>query len=161
MSCGVGRRCGSDPTLLWLWGRLAATALIRPIAWEPPYAAGGAQEMAIKDKKKKEKKTYFRNKGLMFFSVTLQCHDTRHSSWQPQTWTFASRHSSLTISSVLSWILWSWFSFSTCSPLFSTDLQKKIYFFCILLLPCLSPLRDCGFLSSANTFFSCIQNPGA
>ena len=26
--CGVGRRCGSDPELLWLWRRLAATALI-------------------------------------------------------------------------------------------------------------------------------------
>ena len=30
MSCGVGRRCGSDPALLWLWLRLAATAPIRP-----------------------------------------------------------------------------------------------------------------------------------
>ena len=28
VSCGVGRRCGSDPILLWLWGRLAAAALI-------------------------------------------------------------------------------------------------------------------------------------
>ena len=28
--------------LLWLWRRLAATAPIRPLAWEPPYAAGGA-----------------------------------------------------------------------------------------------------------------------
>ena len=25
-----------DPTLLWLWHRLAATAPIRPLAWEPP-----------------------------------------------------------------------------------------------------------------------------
>ena len=24
MSCGVGCRCSSDPTLLWLWCRLAA-----------------------------------------------------------------------------------------------------------------------------------------
>ena len=39
MSCGVGRRCGSDPALLCLWRRLAATALIRPLALEPPYAA--------------------------------------------------------------------------------------------------------------------------
>ena len=29
-------QCGLDPTLLWLWHRLAATAPIRPIAWEPP-----------------------------------------------------------------------------------------------------------------------------
>ena len=52
MSCGVGHRCGSDPMLLWLWRRLVATAPIRPLAWEPPYAAGAAQEIA----KKKEKR---------------------------------------------------------------------------------------------------------
>ena len=38
MSCGVGRRCDSDPLLLWLWYRLAATAPVRPLAWELPYA---------------------------------------------------------------------------------------------------------------------------
>ena len=49
MSCGVGRRCGSDPVLLWLWCRLAAAvAPIRPLAWDP-YAMGAA----IKKKKKK------------------------------------------------------------------------------------------------------------
>ena len=42
VSCGVGRRHSSDPTLLWLWHRLAATAPIRSLAWEPPYAAGVA-----------------------------------------------------------------------------------------------------------------------
>ena len=42
MSCGVGCRHGSDLTLLWLWYRLAATAPIRPLAWEPPYATGTA-----------------------------------------------------------------------------------------------------------------------
>ena len=42
MSCGVGRRHGSDPALLWLWWRPAAAAPIRPLAWEPPYAAGVA-----------------------------------------------------------------------------------------------------------------------
>jgi len=56
VSCGVVCRCGSDPALLWLWYRLAATALIRPLAWEPPYAAGAAQEMAKRQKKKKRKK---------------------------------------------------------------------------------------------------------
>ena len=44
--CGVGSRRSSDPALLWLWCRPAATALIRPLAWESPYAAGAAQEMA-------------------------------------------------------------------------------------------------------------------
>ena len=42
MSCGVGHRCGSDPMLLWLWCRPVATALIEPLAWEPPYAVGAA-----------------------------------------------------------------------------------------------------------------------
>ena len=40
VSCGVGRRCGSDPTLLWLWCRLAAVAPILPLAWGLPYAMG-------------------------------------------------------------------------------------------------------------------------
>ena len=54
MSCGVGCRCGSDPALLWLWCRSAATAPIRPLTWEPTYAVGVAQEMAKKKKKKEE-----------------------------------------------------------------------------------------------------------
>jgi len=55
VSCGAGCRCGSDPALLWLWRRLAATTPIRPLAWEPPYAAGAAQEMAKRPKKKKKR----------------------------------------------------------------------------------------------------------
>ena len=55
MSCGVGRRQGLDPALLWLWCRPAATAPIRPLAREPPYAVGAAQEIAKKKKKKKKK----------------------------------------------------------------------------------------------------------
>ena len=59
MSCGVGCRLGSDPKLLWLWlwRRLVATAPIGPLAWEPPYATGVAQEMAKRQKKKTNKKT--------------------------------------------------------------------------------------------------------
>ena len=56
VSCGVGRRRGSDPTLLWLWCRPAAVALIQPVAWELPYAALKSQK---KKKKKKKKKEYF------------------------------------------------------------------------------------------------------
>ena len=48
MSCGVGRRPGLDPELLWLWHRLVATALIQPLAWEPPYVSSAAPK---KDKK--------------------------------------------------------------------------------------------------------------
>ena len=44
MSCGVGCKRGSNLALLWLWHRLAATALIRSLAWEPPYAMGTALE---------------------------------------------------------------------------------------------------------------------
>ena len=54
VSCGVGCRCSSDPVLLWLWRRLAATALIGPLAWESPYATGAALEKAKRQKKKKE-----------------------------------------------------------------------------------------------------------
>jgi len=42
VSCGVGCRHGLDMALLWLWYRLVATALIRPLAWELPHAAGAA-----------------------------------------------------------------------------------------------------------------------
>ena len=52
MSCGVGHRHRSDPVLLWLWCRPAATAPIRPLAWESPYVLGAAQEMEKKDQKK-------------------------------------------------------------------------------------------------------------
>ena len=51
MRCGGGRRRGSDLVLLWLWCRSAAIAPIQPLAWELPYAAGGA----LNSKKKKKK----------------------------------------------------------------------------------------------------------
>ena len=53
MSRGVGRRRGSDPKL-WLWCKLEATALIGPLAWEPPYAAVAALEKT-KDQKQNKK----------------------------------------------------------------------------------------------------------
>ena len=37
MSCGVGRRHGSDLVLPWLWYRLAVQT--QPLAWELAYAA--------------------------------------------------------------------------------------------------------------------------
>ena len=50
---GLGIQCCCE-----LWCRLVATAPIRPLAWEPPYAAGAALEMAKRQKKeKKEKKS--------------------------------------------------------------------------------------------------------
>ena len=57
VSCGVGCRRGSDPALLWLWHRTVARAPTRPLAWEPPYATGTAQEIATTTTKKtKDKK---------------------------------------------------------------------------------------------------------
>ena len=50
MNCGVGHRHGLDPELLWLWRRPVATALIRPLAWELPYAIGVALEKAKRQK---------------------------------------------------------------------------------------------------------------
>ena len=43
------------PALLWLWCRPVATALIGPLAWEPPYAAGAAQEIATTTTTKRQK----------------------------------------------------------------------------------------------------------
>ena len=51
----VGCRCSLDPVLLWLWRRPAAIALLRPLAWEPPNAAGVALEKAKRQKNKNKK----------------------------------------------------------------------------------------------------------
>ena len=59
MSCGAGFRCScSDTMLLWLWGRLAAAAPIRPLVWEAPYAMGVVLKRFKKKKKKKRKGNY-------------------------------------------------------------------------------------------------------
>ena len=55
MSCGVGRRRSMDLALLWLC-RPAATAPIRPLACEPPYAEGAALK---KDKRQKKRKSFW------------------------------------------------------------------------------------------------------
>ena len=64
MSCDVG----SDPTLLWLWHRPVATALIRPLTREPPYSVSAASE---KTKKKKKKRKYIK-RGIHYV-VFLRC----------------------------------------------------------------------------------------
>ena len=96
MSCGIGRRQGLDPTLLgscrqgvghrrgldptflwlWFWRRPVATAPIRPLAWEPPYAAGAAQEIATttttkRQKTKKKKRKNFKICLLVFLILFL------------------------------------------------------------------------------------------
>ena len=52
MSCGVARRRGSNPAWMWLWCRPAATALIRPLNWEPPYAMCSPKKTKRPKKKK-------------------------------------------------------------------------------------------------------------
>ena len=59
MSYDVGCRCGSGPTLLWLWHRQMAAAPITPLAWELPYAIG----MALKRKKNRGRR------GLINFKM--------------------------------------------------------------------------------------------
>ena len=49
----VGRRLALDLMLLWLWCMPAALALIRPLAWEPPYTASAALKSKNKTKQKK------------------------------------------------------------------------------------------------------------
>ena len=50
-----------DLALCELWCRPATAAPIRPLAWEPPYAAGVAQAMAKRQKKKKKKENQKQN----------------------------------------------------------------------------------------------------
>ena len=55
MSCDIGHRRSSDPTLLWLWLRPVAIAPIQPLVWEVAYAFGwGPKKM--KERGKKERK---------------------------------------------------------------------------------------------------------
>ena len=70
MSCGMGRKQGTDPMLLGLWCRPAAAAPIQPLAWELPYAIG----VTLKSKKaKKEKK---KKKSLLFQRQNISVHLT-------------------------------------------------------------------------------------
>ena len=79
VSCGVGRRCGLDPMLLWLWGRPAAAAPIPPLAWELPRATGAAL------KRKKEKKRKGLRASKMQGRIPLSHRTWRHllrDMWQ-------------------------------------------------------------------------------
>ena len=74
MNCGVGRRHGLDPELLWLWCRPAATALIGPLAWEPPYAAIVALEKAKRPPQKKNKNKIHRESFGLDLCRRLKVH---------------------------------------------------------------------------------------
>ena len=66
MSCGVGRRSGSDLALLWLWCRPVATDLIRLLAWEAPYAVGMALKRQKGKKKKKKKNLLTKEQSALY-----------------------------------------------------------------------------------------------
>ena len=59
MWCRSQTRLGSGIpvalVLLWLWCRLAATALIRPLAWEPPICHGRGPRNGKKKRPQKKK----------------------------------------------------------------------------------------------------------
>ena len=61
----IGSRHCLDPGLLWLWCRLAAAALIQPLAWEPPCAPGVTLKST---KKKKENFDRYAKKYLLMQS---------------------------------------------------------------------------------------------
>ena len=70
MSCGVGCRHSSDLALSWLWHRPSAVALIRSLAWEPPYAVGAAlkskKEPLLQIERVKTEKKALKNRSILF-----------------------------------------------------------------------------------------------
>ena len=75
LSCGAGRRHGSDPVLLWLWRRPAAVASIGPLDWEPPYATSAA----LKNQKQQKKVVSFE---LCLLLSSLEATEYGSRSWQ-------------------------------------------------------------------------------
>ena len=58
MTCSVGHRHSLDPASLWLWRKLAAVAMIHPLAWEFPCAADAALKSKTKNQKAKKTKKH-------------------------------------------------------------------------------------------------------
>ena len=82
MSYGVGRRHDSDPALLWLWRRPAATAPIRPLAWESPYAARGSGPINGKKTKKKRERAREREMNVfLHFKLNLLSYSLCNLVW--------------------------------------------------------------------------------
>ena len=62
MTWGVGGRRGSDPTLLWLWRRPAATAPIRSPSLGTSICRGSGPRNSNNNNKKKKRQTDKKNK---------------------------------------------------------------------------------------------------
>ena len=56
--------------LLWLWCRLVAAALIQPLAWELPYAAGGA--LRRKEEKRPPENISFALRNTLRYSLNCR-----------------------------------------------------------------------------------------
>ena len=57
-------QCVKDLALLWLWCRPPTTALIQPLAWDPPYVAGVALQRQKKKEKQKKNMQHMEVPGL-------------------------------------------------------------------------------------------------
>ena len=57
--------------MLWLWCRLAATALIGPVAWEPPYAVDVALKIEERKEKYKQKEMRLGFSGTKLQDLTI------------------------------------------------------------------------------------------
>ena len=80
--CELWRR--SDLALLWLWCRQAAVALIRPLAWELPYAVGAA----LKSKKKKNYSWFTVLCHFLLYSKVIQIYIYTNTHTHTHTHTF-------------------------------------------------------------------------
>ena len=114
MSCGVGCRCGSYPVLLWLWCRLAAIALFRSLAWEPPYAL----DAALTKKKKKKK-------NLCLASEQVYCQEDLIIRWEPWLGDYKASSSFEIHFSMVGFLSWSYNAHQTPRPWKSWILQAQ------------------------------------
>ena len=110
------RKCGSDPGLLWLWCRLAATAPIQPLAWELPIAMGAAKKKKKKKRKKKKKKKKQRcEKACMLQSESQWGEKARETAHGYRSVFSFSKISNLKVDFLISqWSCSLWFVMSFC-----------------------------------------------
>ena len=80
MSCGVGHRYGLDLAWLWLWP--AAVALIRPLAWELPYA--GDEGLKRQNKTKQTNKKKHAAEGVLMQSLCVSGDFVKESFIKPE-----------------------------------------------------------------------------
>lgn len=82
VSSGAGHRWGSDLASLWLRHRLVATALIRPLAWEPPYAAVWPQKRQKDKTNKQTNKNPHQNTHQLSVPSPAHCKGNHYESWE-------------------------------------------------------------------------------